>query len=82
MTTMAITARPSPRPGLRRRDRTGRRLRVIGVTVLAAAALGSVLSASPAATDAPATDTACRMDIVGSYWFSSGCADESGRTAR
>jgi len=83
MMTTAITARPSARPGLRPQDRAGRRLRTAGIAALAAAALGSVLGASPAATDAPGTGNPCRMDIVGSYWFSTGCAEGSGgSTAR
>ncbi len=56
--------------------RANRRLRTAGVAALVVAALGSVLGASPAMSDAPATDSPCRMDIVGSYWFSSGCAEE------
>jgi hypothetical protein len=56
--------------------RTNRRLRGAGIAALVAAALGSVLGASPAMSDATSTDSTCRMDLVGSYWFSSGCAEE------
>jgi hypothetical protein len=69
---MAVTARPLADL----EERTNRRLRVAGVVVLAAAALGSVLGASPAMTDTPSTDSHCRVDIVGGYWFSSGCTEE------
>jgi hypothetical protein len=75
---MTTTARPATDLDLR----TGRRLRAAGVAALAAAALGSVLGASPALGEAPSTDSHCRMDIVGGYWFSSGCADDrDARTA-
>lgn len=60
--------------------RTDRRLRVAGIAALAAAALGSVLGASPAMSETPATDSHCRMDIVGTYWFSSGCTEEATAT--
>jgi hypothetical protein len=77
MTTM--TAQPTTDLEVR----SGRGLRVAGIAVLAAAALGSVLGASPAMSEAPATDSRCRMDIVGTYWFSSGCAEEpTATTAR
>ena len=76
---MAVTARPVA--GLE--ERTDRRLRVAGVAVLVAASLGSVLGASPAMTDTPSTDSLCRVDIVGGYWFSSGCtAEPTAPTAR
>ena len=74
MTTM--TAQPTTDLEVR----TDRRLRAAGIAALAAAALGSVLGASPAMSDAPSTDIQCRMDIVGTYWFSSGCAEEPAAT--
>ena len=61
--------------------RTNRRLRTAGIAALFAAALGSVLGASPAMSDAPSTDSHCRMDIVGSHWFSSGCTEEPAATS-
>jgi hypothetical protein len=77
---MSITAQPfmavTARPLADLEERTNRRLRAAGVVVLAAAALGSVLGASPAMTDTPSTDSHCRVDIVGGYWFSSGCTEE------
>jgi hypothetical protein len=77
---MSITAQPfmavTARPLADLEERTNRRLRVAGVVVLAAAALGSVLGASPAMTDTPSIDSHCRVDIVGGYWFSSGCTEE------
>ncbi|WP_457184824.1 hypothetical protein [Nocardioides sp. P5_E3] len=81
---MSITAQPfmavTAQPVTDLEERTNRRLRVAGVAVLVAAALGSVLGsvlgASPAMTDAPSTDNHCRVDIVGGYWFSSGCTEE------
>ena len=77
---MSITAHPfmsvTARPVVDLEERTNRRLRVAGVAVLVAAALGSVLGASPAMTDTPSTDSHCRVDIVGGYWFSSGCTEE------
>jgi hypothetical protein len=77
---MSITAQPfmavTARPLADLEERTNRRLRVAGVVVLAAAALGSVLGASPAMTDTPSTDSHCSVDIVGGYWFSSGCTEE------
>ena len=80
MTTMTtMTAQPTTDLD----GRANRRLRTAGVAALVAAALGSVLGASPAMSDAPATDSHCRMDIVGTYWFSSGCAEEpTATTAR
>lgn len=77
---MSITAQPfmavTARPAVDLEGRTDRRLRTAGVAVLVAAALGSVLGASPAMTDAPSTGSRCRVDIVGAYWFSTGCSDE------
>ena len=61
-------------------ERTDRRLLLAGVAVLAAAALGSVLGASPALTDTPSTDSSCRVDIVGTRWSSTGCAAEPATT--
>ena len=76
---MSITAQPfmvvTARPVADLEERTNRRLRVAGIVVLTAAALGSVLGASPAMTDTPSTDNHCRVDIVGDYWFSSGCTE-------
>ena len=81
---MSITAQPlmtvTARPAVDLEERTNRRLRTAGVAVLVAAALGSVLGASPAITDAPSTDSHCRVDIVGGYWFSSGCGEEPAAT--
>ena len=74
MTTM--TAHPASEL----ETRTDRRLRTAGFAALAAAALGSVLGASPAMSDAPGTDGHCRMDIVAGYWFSSGCTEEPAAT--
>ena len=75
---MSITAQPvmavTAQPVADLEERTNRRLRVAGVAVLASAALGSVLS--PAMTHTPPTDSRCRVDIVGSHWFSSGCTEE------
>ena len=62
-------------------ERTNRCLRLAGIAVLVAAALGSVLGASPALTDTPSTDSSCRVDIVGTRWSSSGCAAETAGTA-
>ena len=76
MTTITTTAQRTDLHG-----RTNRRLRTAGIAALVAAALGSVLGASPAMSDAPSTDSHCRMDIVGSYWFSSGCAEEPAATS-
>ena len=77
---MSITAQPfmavTAQPVADLEERTNRRLRVAGVAVLVAAALGSVLGASPAMTDTPSTDNHCRVDIVGGHWFSSGCTEE------
>ena len=75
---MAVTAPSAADPAAR----SERRLRLAGVAVLAAAALGSVLGAAPALSDAPSTDNPCRVDIVGSYWFSSGCTDEPAAPTR
>ena len=81
---MSITAQPfmavTARPAVDLEQRTNRRLRTAGIAVLTAAALGSVLGASPAMTDAPSTDSHCRVDIVGGYWFSSGCSNEPAAT--
>ena len=74
MTTM--TAQPTTDLEVR----TNRRLRTAGIAALVAAALGSVLGASPAMSEAPSTDSHCRMDIVGSQWFSSGCTEEPAAT--
>jgi hypothetical protein len=81
---MSITAQPfmtvTARPAVDLEERANRRLRTAGVAVLVAAALGSVLGASPAMTDAPSTDSHCRVDIVGGYWFSTGCTEEPAAT--
>ena len=76
MKTITTTAQRTDLDG-----RANRRLRTAGIAALVAAALGSVLGASPAMSDAPSTDSHCRMDIVGSYWFSSGCAEEPAATS-
>ena len=77
---MSITAQPFvavPAPPVADlEERTNRRLRVAGLAVLAAAALGSLLGASPAATETPSTDDHCRVDFVGGYWFGSGCTED------
>ena len=77
---MSITAQPfmavTARPVADLEERANRRLRMAGVAVLAAAALGSALGAAPAMTDTPSTDSHCRVDIVGGYWFSTGCTEE------
>ncbi|GIM62878.1 hypothetical protein Pve01_93310 [Planomonospora venezuelensis] len=78
MTTM--TATMTAQPTTDRDGRTDRRLRTAGMAALVAAAMGSVLGASPAMSEAPSTDRHCRMDIVGSQWFSSGCTDEPAAT--
>ena len=62
--------------------RTGRRLLTAGVVAMAAAALGSVLVASPAVSEDPSTDRACRIQIVGDQWYGSGCDDGRARSAR
>jgi hypothetical protein len=54
--------------------RTNRRLRTAGILAIAASALGSVLVASPAVSEAPSTDHPCRIQIVGDQWYGSGCA--------
>lgn len=77
MTITTMTAQPTTDLD----ERSNRRLRAAGIAALGAAALGSVLGASPAMSDAPSTDSHCRMDIVGSYWFSSGCTDEPAATS-
>jgi len=81
---MSITAQPfmtvAAGPVVDLEERTNRRLRAAGIAVVVAAALGSVLGTSPAMTDAPSTDNHCRVDIVGGYWFSSGCTDEPAAT--
>ena len=76
MTTITTTAQRTDLDG-----RTNRRLRTAGIAALVAAALGSVLGASPAMSDAPSTDNRCRMDIMGSYWVSSGCVEEPAATS-
>ncbi len=55
-------------------ERTDRRIRTAGIVAIAASALGSVLLASPAVSEAPSTDTGCRIQIVGDQWYGSGCA--------
>jgi len=62
-------------------ERTNRRLRIAGIAAVAASALGSVLLASPAGSEAPSTDH-CRMQIVGDQWYGTGCDDGSRATAR
>ena len=78
MTTMTTLA---AHPTTDLHGRTNRRLRAAGIAALVAAAVGSVLGASPAMSDAPSTDSHCRMDLVGSYWSSSGCTDEPAATS-
>jgi hypothetical protein len=69
---LAITARPVPDEP----ERTERRLRLAGIAVLVAAAVGSLIGASPAMTDTPSTDDHCRLAIVDDSWSSTGCAEE------
>ena len=81
---MSITAPPLVAMSVGLSDHeelTNRRLRLAGVAVLVAAALGSVLGASPALTDTPSTDSICRVDINGTRWSSSGCVAETAGTA-
>lgn len=54
-------------------ERTDRRLRAAGLVAIAASALGSVLLASPAASEA-STDNQCRIQIVGDQWYGTGCS--------
>ncbi|GAB3031945.1 hypothetical protein GCM10011376_25480 [Nocardioides flavus (ex Wang et al. 2016)] len=61
--------------------RPDRRLLTAGVTALAAAAIGSVLAASPAMSESPSTDDSCRIQIVGDQWYGSGCDDRGVRSA-
>lgn len=83
MTTMTapLTTPMTPDLSTALEARTDRRLRAAGIAVLAAAALGSVLGASPAVSDAPSTDNHCRMEVVRSHWSTSGCADETPATS-
>jgi hypothetical protein len=56
-------------------QRLGVWLRSAGIAAIAAAALGSVLFAHPAASDVPATDSTCQIKVVGDAWTGQGCED-------
>ena len=62
-------------------QRLGVWLRSVGIAAIAAAALGSVLFASPAASELPGTDSTCKIKVVGDAWTGQGCEDSSGRAA-
>lgn len=55
--------------------RLGIWLRSLGITAMTAAALGSVLYATPAMPEAPTTDSTCRISVVGDQWTGHGCED-------
>lgn len=62
-------------------QRLGAWLRSAGIAAIAAAALGSVLFAHPAASEAPGTDSTCQIKVVGDAWTGQGCEDASERPA-
>lgn len=62
-------------------QRLGVWLRSAGIAAIAAAALGSVLFAGPAASELPATDSTCQIEVVGDAWTGRGCEDGSERPA-
>lgn len=61
--------------------RLGVWLRSAGIAAMTAAALGSVLFVSPAASDLPATDSTCQIKVIGDAWTGQGCEDTSERPA-
>lgn len=52
-------------------------LRAAGIAAIAAAALGSVLFASPASSEVPSTGTTCSADASGNWVFRN-CAPSPG----
>lgn len=62
-------------------QRLGVWLRSAGIAAIAAAALGSVLFAGPAASELPATDSTCQIKVVGDVWTGQGCEGASERPA-
>lgn len=60
-------------------ERTDRRLRTAGIVAIAASALGSVLLAPPAVSEASSTDRPCRIQIIGDRWYGTGCDDGGAR---
>ena len=49
--------------------------RSTGIAAIAAAALGSVLFAHPAASEVSGTDSTCQIKVVGDAWTGQGCED-------
>lgn len=62
--------------------RLGIWLRSAGVAAMAAAAIGSVLYATPAMPEPPATDSTCRISVIGDQWTGHGCEDANPDAAR
>ena len=62
-------------------QRLGVWLRSAGIAAIAAAALGSVFFATPAASELPATDSTCQIKVVGDAWTGQGCEDTAERAA-
>ena len=58
-------------------QRLGVWLRSAGITAIAAAALGSLLYAHPAASEVPGTDSTCQIKVVGDAWTGQGCEDDA-----
>ena len=56
-------------------------LRPAGIAAMVAAALGSILWATPAVSDEPATDSTCRIVVVDHQWTGHGCVDRAADAA-
>jgi hypothetical protein len=62
--------------------RLGFWLRSAGVAAMVAAAIGSVLYATPAAPEPPSTDSNCRISVIGDTWTGHGCEGAEPDAAR
>ena len=57
--------------------RANRWLRASGITAIAAAALGSILIATPAMPESPAPDTHCQGRVMAGGWLFQGCGEDA-----
>lgn len=62
--------------------RLGFWLRSAGVAAMVAAAVGSVLYATPPMPEPPSTDSTCRISVIGDTWTGHGCTDAEPDAAR
>jgi hypothetical protein len=68
--------------GLAEDPRRGVWLRTAGIAAMVAAALGSILYATPAMPEPPSTDGTCRISVIGDQWTGQGCDGPRSDAAR